>query len=159
MLKLGHIEIGLDGMAYFGIQSPLLRAYNLAHYINKFLDIRLAKTVDFEKYDSKTKQLIAFSCYLYVSETEQCSYHLIENKKGVTRLFSNYPNEDFWFLVKFENGLKDHRLSALKERLYRDIIQVKGVFSVIQVESEKLANFKGFKDDFSEYCTRLMLNC
>ncbi|MDR0438523.1 MAG: hypothetical protein LBH22_09585 [Bacteroidales bacterium] len=157
MLKLGRIEIVLDGMAYFGILSPLLKAYNLAHFINKFFDIELAKTLDFEKYEDE--QIVDFPCYMYVSEIEQCSYHLIGNKNEAVRLFSNYPEMDFWFLVQFENGLNDHRFLALKEKLYNDLTQVEGVFLVVQVEQKKLASIKDFEDfkmDFSEYCRKLL---
>ena len=156
MLKLGRIETALEGMAYFGIQSPLLQDYNLAHHINKFFDIKLAKTGDFEKYDVKANQPIPFSAYRYVSEIEQCSYYLIENKNGSHRLFSNHSHEDFWFLVQFENGLNDRRFHALREKLYNNLVQIDDVFSVSQIEPKKLANFKDFKDDFLEYCTKLL---
>jgi hypothetical protein len=155
MPKLGRIEIGLDGMVYFGIQSPLLKAHNLAHFINKFFDIELAKTIDFESY--ATEQCVAFPCYICISEVEQCSYHLIGNKNGGAWLFSNYPEVDFWFLVQFENGLNDRRFFSLKEKLYKDLTQVEGVFSVVQVEAHAqplLANFKDFEIDFLEYCTK-----
>ena len=155
MPKFGRTEIVLDGMAYFGIQSPLLKAHNLAHFINKFFDIELAKTIDFESY--ATEQCVTFPCYIYVSETEQCSYHLIGNKNGRNILFSNYPEIDFWFLVQFENGLNDRRFLSMKEKLYKDLIEVEGVFLVNQVEPQKLANFKDFEIDFSEYCTKLLL--
>jgi hypothetical protein len=154
MLKLGKIEIALDKMAYFGIQSPLLKAHNLAHFINKFFEIELTKTLDFESYT--TEQRIDFSCYTYASEAEQCSYHLIGNKHGNTCLFSNYPEMDFWFLVQFENGLNDHRFLALKEKLYKDLTQVEGVFSVIEANAKKLANFKDFEIDFLEYDRKLL---
>jgi len=154
MLKLGRIEIGLEGMVYFGIQSPLLKAHNLAHHINKSLDIDLAKTIDFEKFESE--QFFDFPCYIYVSETEQCSYHLIGNKTASAQLFSNYPEMDFWFLVQFQNGLNDHRFLAFREKLYKDLAQVEGVFSVLQANPEKLANFKDFEIDFSEYQTKLL---
>ena len=154
MHKFGHTEIVLDGMAYFGVQSPLLKAHNLAHHINRFFDIELAKTIDFEKYDDHN--FVEFPCYIYVSEVDQCSYHLIGNKNGNVRLFSNYSEMDFWFLVQFENGLNDHRFLALREKLYKDLTQVEGVFSVLQAESQKLANFKDFEIDFSEYCTKLL---
>ncbi|MCL2682426.1 MAG: hypothetical protein FWE63_02920 [Bacteroidales bacterium] len=157
MPKLSKIEITLDGMAYFGIQSPLLKAYNLAHFINKFFDIELAKTLDFEKYEEE--QFVDFPCYMHDSETEQCSYYFIGNKNGTVRLFSNYPEMDFWFLVQFENGLNDHRFLALQEKLYNDLTQVEGVFLVVQVEQKKLANIKDFEDfkmDFSEYCRKLL---
>ena len=155
MPKLGRIEIHLDGMAYFGIQSPLLKVYNLAHHINKFFDIELAKTIDFESYIHEKS--VHFPCYIYVSEVELCSYHLIGNKNGDKRLFANYPEVDFWFLVQFEHGLKDHRFWTLKEQLHNDLSQTEGVFSVVQVESHKIANFKDFEIDFSEYCTKLLL--
>ena len=154
MPKLGRIEIALEGMVYFGIQSPLLKAHNLAHYINKFFDIELAKTIDFEKYENE--QFIDFPCYIYVSEPEQCAYHLIGNKTGTAQLFSNYPEMDFWFLVQFENGLNDHRFLVLKEKLYKNLTQVEGVFSVVQAEQKNLTNFKDFEIDFSEYCTKLL---
>jgi hypothetical protein len=159
MPKLGRIEISLEGVAYFGIQSPLLQIYNLAHHINKFFDIELAKTINFESFINE--QFVNLPCYIYVSEIEQCSYHLIGNKNGDDRLFSNYPDIDFWFLVQFEHGLNDLRFLALKEKLYNDLIHVDGVFSVIQVGTghaqPPLANFKDFEIDFSEYCTKLLL--
>ena len=153
MLKFGRTEIALDGMAYFGIQSPLLKAHNLAHFINKFFGIELAKTIDFESY--ATGQCVVFPCYIYVSETEQCAYHLIGNK-GETMLFPSYPEVDFWFLVQLENGLNDHRFFALKETLYKDLSQVEQVFSVLQADSQKLAKQEDFLIDFSEYSTRLL---
>jgi hypothetical protein len=155
MPKLGKIEIALDGMTYFGIQSPLLRIYNLAHHINKFFDIELAKTIDFESFINE--QFVNFPCYIYVSDVEQYSYHLIGNKNGDDRLFSNYPDIDFWFLVQFENSLNEHRFLTEKEKLYNDLSRVDGVFSVFQAEPKKLANFKDFEFDFSEYCTKLLL--
>jgi len=154
MHKFGRTEIVLDGMAYFGIQSPLLKAHNLAHFINKFFEIELAKTIDFESY--ATGQCAAFPCYICVSETEQCSYHLVGNK-GASLLFPSHPEVDFWFLVQFANGLNDHRFLALREKLYKDLTQVEHVFSVLQAEPKKLAKHDDFSIDFSEYSTKLLL--
>ncbi|MCL2413759.1 MAG: hypothetical protein FWC94_00695 [Bacteroidales bacterium] len=154
MPKLGKIEIGLEGMVYFGIQCPLLKAHNLAHHINKSLDIELAKTIDFEKFEDE--KFFDFPCYIYDSEIDQCSYHLIGNKTVGVQLFSNYPEMDFWFLVQFENELNDQRFLAFREKLYRDLAQIEGVFSVLHADPEKLANFKDFEIDFSEYQTKLL---
>jgi hypothetical protein len=154
MLKFGKTEITLEGMAYFGIQSPLLKIYNLAHHINNFFDIELAKTIDFE--NCSNEKPVVFPCYVYVSEVDQCSYHLIGNKNGNDKLFSNYPEVDFWFLLYLENGLNNHRFDVLKKKLYDDLTQVEDVFSVLQASPEKLVNFEDFKFDFSEYCTKLL---
>jgi hypothetical protein len=67
---------------------------------------------------------------------------------------------DFWFLVQFENGLNDRRFLSLKEKLYKDLTQVEGIFSVVLVGEghvPALANFKDFEIDFSEYCTKLLV--
>jgi hypothetical protein len=154
MPKLVKTKIELDGMAYFGIQSPLLKIHNLAHYVNKFFDIELEKTIDFESFSNE--KFVVFPCYIYISEIEQCSYHLIGNKNGEGQLFSNYPEVDFWFLVYFENGLKDRRFLALKAKLYKDLSEIDGVLSVLQAEPKKLTSFEDFKIDFSEYCTKLL---
>jgi hypothetical protein len=158
MLKLEDIEIDLGGIAYFGIQSPLLKAYNLAHFINQFFEIDLKKKTDFESYQNKKQT--AFPCYTSISEVDQCSYYLIGNKNGDNRLFSNYSKEDFWLLVQFDNGLNDHRFVLLIDKLYKALAEVEGVFSVIQVEPEKLTkkpkDFEIFKFDFSEYTMKLL---
>jgi len=151
MLKLGHVDIALDGMAYFGIQSPFSKSYNLAHFINKIFDIELEKTLDFESY--ATGNRIDFSCYS--SKVEKGTYYFIgSNDSNV--LFSNYPDMNFWFLVQFEDGLSEHRLSLLKDKLYNELSQLEQVFLVVEADESKLANFEDFKMDFSEYQTKLL---
>jgi hypothetical protein len=153
MAKFGNTDIALDGIAYFGIQSPLLKAHNLAHYINKYLEIELVKTFDFESY--AVEQSVAFPCYIHVSEIEQCTYYLIGNK-STSALFPNYPEVDFWFLMQAEKGVKEDRFLDVKRKLYNDLCQVEQVFSVLQAEPQKLANFKDFEIDFLEFCTQLL---
>jgi len=153
MQKFGPTKIVLEGMAYFGIQSPLLKAHNLAHFINNFFDIELTKTIDFESF--ATGKSISFPCYTFISESDQCSYHLVGNK-STGLLFSCHAEVDFWFLVQFENGLNDHRFLALREKLYKNLTQVEQVFSVLQAEPKKLAKHEDFLFDFSEYCTKLL---
>jgi hypothetical protein len=151
--KLGRTEIVLDGIAYLGIQSPLLKAHNLAHFINKFFEIELAKTIDFASYASG--HCVMFPCYIHTSERDYRTYYLIGNK-GTEPLFSSHPDVDFWFFVQCENRLNDHRFLLLKKKLYKDLAHVEQVFLVIPTEPEQLANFEDFEIDFSEYRTKLL---
>lgn len=153
MPKIGNINISLDGIAYFGIQSPLLKAHNLAHFVNIYLDIELVRTLDFESYASG--QSVGFPCYICISEHEQCAYYLIGNKSS-DALFPNYPEVDFWLLRQSENGINDERFADIKKTLYNELCQVEHVFSVIQADPQKLSNFKDFEIDFSEFGTKLL---
>ena len=162
MHKIEPIEIDLEGVAYFGIQCPLLKGYNVAHFINKFFEINLAKTIDFESY--ATGKRIIYPSYACASEAEYCTYYLIENKKTkkTDTLFPSYLGVDFWFLAQFKNGLHDHRFLALKEKLHNDLPLVEGVFSVLQAEPENFTKdsdkkkYNDFKIDFSEYRDKLI---
>ncbi|MCL2413010.1 MAG: hypothetical protein FWC98_02620 [Bacteroidales bacterium] len=153
MPKLDKIDIVLDEIAYFGIQSPFSMPHSLAHFINKIFDIKLAKTIDFESY--ATGNRVDLPCYIYVSETEKCTYYFIGNS-GASALFSNYPDMNFWFLVEFEEGLSDQRLSLLKEKLHNELSELEQVFLVVEADESKLAKFDDFKIDFSEYQTKLL---
>lgn len=153
MLKLGKVDIVLDGIAYFGIQSPFSKPHNLAHFINKIFDIDLEKTPDFESYAIGNQR--EFPCYTYVSKTEKCTYYFIGNN-GVNVLFSNYPDMNFWFLVEFEEGLSEQRLDLLKEKLHNELSELEQVFLVVEADESKLANFDDFKIDFSFYQTKLL---
>jgi len=153
MLKLGDVNIILDGIAYFGIQSPFSKPYHLAHFINEIFDIELEKMTNFESY--ATGSCINFPCYNYVSRTEKCTYYFVGNNGGNV-LFSNYPDMNFWFLVEFEEGLSEQRLSLLKKKLYNELSELEQVFLVVEADDSKLANFEDFKMDFSFYQTKLL---
>ena len=150
---LEKVKISLDGIAFFGIQSPFSKPYHLAHFINEIFDIELEKTIDFESY--ATGNLVGFPCFNYVSETERCTYYFIGNNGGNV-LFSNYSDMNFWFLVEFEEGLNKQRLSLLKEKLYNELSELEQVFLVAESDETKLANFDDFKLDFSYYQTELL---
>jgi hypothetical protein len=151
--KLDRTEATLSNTVYFGIQCPFLKNHILAFHINKLFQIELEKSKDFVSYT--TEQSVAFPYYAYVSEVENCTYHLI-GPKSKDALFSNYPDMDFWLLVRFEDGLTEQRLASLKEKLYDELCQLEQVFLVVQAEPEKLANHDYFLEDFSLYYTQLL---
>jgi len=151
--KLEDVKISLEGIVFFGIQSPFSKPHNLAHFINKIFDIELEKTIDFESY--ATGNLIGLPCYNYVSEIEKCTYYFVGHN-GANVLFSNYSDMNFWFLVEFEEGLSEQRLSMLKKKLYNELSELEQVFLVVESDETKLANFEDFKMDFSYYQTELL---
>jgi len=151
--KLDDVKISLEGIVFFGIQSPFSKPYHLAHFINEIFDIELEKTIDFESY--ATGNGIEFPCYNYASKTEKCTYYFIGNNGGNV-LFSNYSDMNFWFLVEFEEGLSEQRLSLLKKKLHNELSELEQVFLVVESDETKLANFDDFKLDFSYYQTELL---
>jgi hypothetical protein len=64
---------------------------------------------------------------------------------------------NFWFLVRFEEGLNEWRLALLKDKLHNDLCQLDNVFLVVQAELKKLAKYDYFSEDFSLYYTQLLL--
>jgi hypothetical protein len=108
---------------------------------------------DFESY--ATRKRAAFPYYTCFSKTENSTYHLIGNQGG-SLLFSNYPDINFWFLVRFEDGLNERRLSSLKKKLHNELSQLEQVFLVVQADPKKMADYDCFSDDFSLYHTQLL---
>ncbi len=150
---LGNIETTLNNVAFFGIESRLLRIYNMAFYLNKFLDIHLENTIDFDSY--ATGEQVSYPSYIYVSEVDHCTYYLIGNK-GSSALFKNYPDIDFWFLVEIESGFNDSHFLTLKDKLCNQFILQEYVFALHDIKSGTLEKLSDFEMDFWDYKTKLL---
>ncbi len=152
-MKIGTVDIPLNGVAYFGIQSAFLKPHSMAHFVNQCLDIELIRTFDFDSFNNN--EIISFPSFTCISEQEQCSYYLIgKNSKNV--LFSNYPEVDFWFLMQSANEVNDKRLHEIRKRLHNELSLIEQVFAVHEVDLKKLKIFDDFKVDFLEYCAKLL---
>lgn len=163
MPKLGNPEIVLDGMAYFGLQCPLLKVHNLAHFINRALHIELVRVFDFESFASGEN--VPFPCYTGTLEEENCFCYLVGNKSK-NLLFSSFPRVDFWFLTYAAMETKKEQFDRTKDWVYNNLCGVEGVFEVVRADRKELkekqisglkeveANFKDFEIDFLEFRTQ-----
>ncbi|MDR2907721.1 MAG: hypothetical protein LBU91_07020 [Bacteroidales bacterium] len=151
--NLGYIETTLNNVAFFGIESRYSRIYNMAFYLNQFLDIKLENTIDFDSY--ATKKRVSYPSYIYTSEADHCTCYLIGNK-GENTLFKNYPDIDFWFLAELEGGLNDSHFVVLQDKLCNKFSLQEHVFALHEVKPKTLEKFADFEFDFLDYKTKLV---
>ena len=140
MSRVKKIKLEIDDEIEFPILglSTALGDYRLAWELNSKLNLKFERSVDGTCFSipDRSKKIIDYDYYSYVSEEDMSKFFLVKNKQKGSTLFSDRDRLDF-FLVLRDNFIYDI------EDLILDLRKIKGVIAVFSFSSSEF--------EFSEY--------
>lgn len=140
MSRIKKIKLEIDDEIEFPILgiSTALGDYRLAWELNSKLNLKFECSVEgtYFSIPNKSKKMVDYDYYSYVSEEDMSKFFLVKNKQQGSTLFSDRERLDF-FLVLRDNYTYDI------EDLILDLRKIKGIIAVFPFSSSEF--------EFSEY--------
>lgn len=138
--KLILTTVSFSEFELIGINT-VLHEYRLAYFINKVAQLKLVRHDNLPVFNEKLKQLFDFSFYYCINDDYRLTYYLIGNEINGTRMIDQYPEANFFLLIK---GKKQPILTKAILSSLRSIPNVTMVFSVV---AEKIKGLDGIIQD------------
>lgn len=126
-------ELSFDDLEYdiqvFGLVSHL-KDYRIAHFLNKTLEINLARYTELNKHseeNTKTEEEDKFSKYSFVDTEHETFINLISNKSQGDLLFKKKKEFDFFLVFSLQYSKKQREIWSEKLKAMPQLIIVKEI--------------------------------